>query len=322
MKSLQGQTFTDFEAIMVDDGSADGSGSICRSYAACDKRFHYIRQENSGVSATRNRGIREATAEYITFLDSDDWYSDDYLQKFYALIHEDPSCGHFWCGYEVISDRPEDNGQIVRTDRQETVADLDRSEIMTLHDQMLLAPVWNKVFRRDVIAEFDLRMPEDLSLGEDLLFNFAYLDHCKDTRIRMLNEGIYKYYAVSVGSLNKKYRSDLRDIYIRLSEEIYRYLSRWPLKPDQMERYYRAVRHMLVRAMENTFSPMNNMSSRGKLSYNNQIMRSKLFQEAVEQTKSSIHPLRRAAFWLGDYRAVQLVERVSAKKNHIFKKGR
>ena len=65
IKSIQIQTFSDIEIILVDDGSTDKSGSICDSYAAVDKRIHVIHKENSGVSAARNTGIRSARGKYI-----------------------------------------------------------------------------------------------------------------------------------------------------------------------------------------------------------------------------------------------------------------
>ena len=72
LDSIKQQTYTDFEVIMVDDGSTDGSGAICEEYEKADGRFHLIRQENKGLASARNTGIRAAKGEYLYFVDSDD----------------------------------------------------------------------------------------------------------------------------------------------------------------------------------------------------------------------------------------------------------
>ena len=81
LDSLKQQTFPDFEALCVDDGSTDRSAGIIREYAAKDPRFHYIHQENSGAGCARNHGKRKARGEYIAFLDGDDLYAPTYLQR-------------------------------------------------------------------------------------------------------------------------------------------------------------------------------------------------------------------------------------------------
>lgn len=78
--SILAQTFTDFELLLIDDGSPDNSGAICDEYAAKDSRIKVFHKENGGVSSARNLGLDNATGEWITFVDSDDWIVYDYLQ--------------------------------------------------------------------------------------------------------------------------------------------------------------------------------------------------------------------------------------------------
>ncbi|MBQ8418228.1 MAG: glycosyltransferase [Phascolarctobacterium sp.] len=84
--SILNQTFTDFELILVDDGSPDNCGKICDEYAQKDKRVRVIHKENGGVSQARNLGIDEAEGEYITFIDPDDWIALDMYEKLFDLI--------------------------------------------------------------------------------------------------------------------------------------------------------------------------------------------------------------------------------------------
>lgn len=89
LDSIIAQTFTDWECILIDDGSPDNSGKICDEYAKKDVRFVVIHQENAGVSAARNAGLDIAKSEYITFVDSDDWVEINFLEEQYNDIISD-----------------------------------------------------------------------------------------------------------------------------------------------------------------------------------------------------------------------------------------
>ena len=83
LDSIVAQTFTDWECILIDDGSPDNSGRICDEYAEKDKRFRVFHQENVGVSAARNKGLDEARGEWIGFVDSDDWIEKNMYEYLY-----------------------------------------------------------------------------------------------------------------------------------------------------------------------------------------------------------------------------------------------
>ena len=90
--SILHQSFTDFELILVDDGSPDQCGAICEAYAAGDARIHVIHQKNGGLSAARNTGIdyvmEHSKSHWLAFVDSDDWVHPDYLQMLYMTARE------------------------------------------------------------------------------------------------------------------------------------------------------------------------------------------------------------------------------------------
>lgn len=86
VKSVLGQSFTDFELILVDDGSTDGSSDICDKYEKLDNRVVVIHKNNAGPGAARNTGIKRATGKYVSFIDSDDWYSSDAIEYLYKLM--------------------------------------------------------------------------------------------------------------------------------------------------------------------------------------------------------------------------------------------
>ncbi len=88
VRSLLGQTYVNFEIILIDDGSTDGTSDICINYSNIDNRVIYIRKENEGLSAARNLGIKHATGEYIVFVDGDDYITSNALENFYNCIRE------------------------------------------------------------------------------------------------------------------------------------------------------------------------------------------------------------------------------------------
>lgn len=96
LRSLRAQTLTDFEAILINDGSKDGSAALCAQAAAEDARFRFIDQPNGGVAAARNAGLDAARGEYIFFLDPDDWVEPDAAEVLYhAARNADADCVEF-----------------------------------------------------------------------------------------------------------------------------------------------------------------------------------------------------------------------------------
>ncbi len=89
LDSIQNQTYTDLEVILVNDGSTDGSQAICEHYCQTDKRFRLMNQTNQGLSAARNKGVEISTGEYIVFVDSDDVIKINYLEKLMQYMTED-----------------------------------------------------------------------------------------------------------------------------------------------------------------------------------------------------------------------------------------
>lgn len=83
LDSIKHQDYSDFECILVDDGSSDISGNICDEYAHSDRRFKVLHQKNHGVSAARNAGLKVALGDWILFVDSDDWVSSQFISAFF-----------------------------------------------------------------------------------------------------------------------------------------------------------------------------------------------------------------------------------------------
>ena len=318
LDSVCNQVFRDFEVIVVDDGSTDKSSSIILEYTQKDPRFYYFPQENGGVSAARNRGMMIAQGTFIVFLDSDDCYKPAYLQSFYELIQAHPDKDHFWCGYTTISSQSDAEGKATVIKNENRIVYSNRDRVMDLYEQGLAASPCNKAFRSSIIHENKLFMREDLSLGEDLLFNFEYLDKSEHTEIIVLNEVQYEYYCFSDNSLNHKYRSNLKTIYDLLSSCTYSFLVKWKASDKQISKYYSVRYYMLLRVMENNLSPNNKKRRSEKNRENKKIIKSSEFKDCVKNAECIIHPLYRLGFLTGNYRFIQMIDRLSTwKRKHV-----
>ncbi len=313
LQSVQNQTFKDFEVIMINDGSSDRSGEICARFAKSDRRFIYIEQSNQGVSAARNKGIRKAQGKYIAFLDSDDEYTDCYLDAFEKLMAQVPDCNNYWCGFKVYKEINPNDGSIQVFSREEEISISSRKDIMTLHERWMDSTLWNKVFRRSIITENQILMDVKISLGEDLLFIYNYLS-VSGEQIAIINRPNYCYYQYNNNSLDSKYRKDLLELYERIDAEILNWLICWNVSEKEMSKYHNSIFYMQEKIMHNTFRKENSMGVLKKYSFNSKVMGSKKFRESLKKSDCFIHPLYRMAYKSRLYFLVQILDFFVNKK--------
>ena len=173
--SILSQSFTDFELLLVDDGSTDGSGKICDAYAEKDSRIRVFHKENGGVSSARNLGLDNAKGDWVYFVDSDDELLPGCLQLLTDGISSD--CDIVLGGYNTYNEA----GELVTTfhegERLIFPKEKSLSTIYQFHSDIYpyLGYMWLRLFRRNIIHEKGIRFDTDITIKEDTLFTVRYI---------------------------------------------------------------------------------------------------------------------------------------------------
>ena len=173
LDSLMKQTYRNLEIWLIDDGSRDHSLAICQDYAARDGRFKVIHQENQGLSAARNTGLKLATGQYINFLDSDDYVDERFIETLYTNLVSgdyDFSMVGYACTYDNHSVSPHQPSQCRTFTRNELLSGLFNHlpSGMDEWNDFLFMNAWNKLYKRELIEGLYFA---DIKLAEDLEFN-------------------------------------------------------------------------------------------------------------------------------------------------------
>ena len=196
LDSILAQTFPDFEAILVDDGSTDGSGAICEEYAAKDKRFKVVRQTNQGVSVARQTGLDLAKGDYVIHADSDDWVEKNWISM-------------------LVDKSKESDADVVFCD----IDKIYRSKVVVMHEdpfsndnkdaveKLLVGELWggciNKLVRRNLFEKYDIKFVAGMTMWEDLYVSCLLL--MNPVKVDYVPRVLYHYdFRSNIGSLCKK----------------------------------------------------------------------------------------------------------------------
>ena len=186
--SVLNQTFNDYELILIDDGSKDGSLGLCEKLREADSRIIIYSQKNKGVSTARNKGIELAQGDWISFLDSDDYFSQDYLSESYnSIVNSD--IDFLIQGFTRFNE----NGTLennIRVESDDIVSAKDYYQIFEIQKFTNKGNPFSKLFKTDIIKNNNITFPIDLTLGEDLCFNLLYLSCSSKVKF----EKKYNYY--------------------------------------------------------------------------------------------------------------------------------
>lgn len=203
--SILNQTYLDFEAIFIDDGSTDNSIDIIKLFAENDSRIRFLSQKNAGPSCARNNGIRNANGEYIVFVDSDDIIDNNYLMEFVKY-------NELYGPNSLIITRWQsfvDNNNLREFKKiEKDVIELSYGEEFKLYEEYVLNAPYNKFFYKKYIDLYNISFDSNICIGEDLLFNIEYIKHVKPEKYIILPHYSYYYRRNVETSLTSKYISE------------------------------------------------------------------------------------------------------------------
>ena len=217
LDSICGQSYTNLEILLVDDGSTDGSAEVLQKYASRDGRIRVISQSNAGVSAARNNATAQARGEWVTYVDSDDWLAPGILEKAVSMIVP---------GVDVVSFGAKfvwPDGCIQR----------DR-EFFTLHKEDAVVPatpensaemnraVWGKLWRRSMIIEHGVHSPVGLRHEDDAFF-YLFMRYARG--FAFVAEVGYFYYQRATSFVNSVHTpAETARIYVKVLRYVFNYI--------------------------------------------------------------------------------------------------
>lgn len=172
--SILGQTYTNEELILIDDGSYDGCSAVCDEYATSDDRVVVIHKKNGGVSMARNAGIDVAKGEYITFVDADDYVENRYIEHLYQAFENNDGISMSATSFIMCYISGNRSEQI-----KECKNDKTAEVLMLLNPSHWLNSVWGKLYIRDTVLYNGLRFDSSIFYAEDSLFLLMYINSCE-----------------------------------------------------------------------------------------------------------------------------------------------
>lgn len=202
--SILAQSYTDFELLLINDGSPDNSGAICDEYAAKDSRVRVFHKGNGGVSSARNMGLDNARGEWVTFIDSDDWVEIDFFKKLTTHLDAD----------FIV-------GSIYSTDGQSWIMKdcicSPKNFMEKYIDSPMMRSPWGSLLKLSLINDNNIRFDPLIRYGEDTIFNMEYLFYCRS--LRLSNFLGYNYYQ-EVSTSIRKYALTVEETIYSLSKSL------------------------------------------------------------------------------------------------------
>lgn len=203
LNSIRSQTFTDFEVLLIDDGSDDHSLSFLKKFQAEDPRFKILHQDNRGTSSARNAGLDNAVGEFVCFVDADDQIASTYLEDLYLAMRDqvDSTMG----GFRRIDLLSHEECEVVPQKKIETLEE-NLFGFYDANHQDWQRYMVNRMFKRSIIQANNLRFKEDICYKEDGLFLVQYLC-ASNGMVGCVNKVLYFYFRNATGAMSKTWHA-------------------------------------------------------------------------------------------------------------------
>jgi len=207
--SILGQTFTDWECILVDDGSTDRSGQICDEYSKKDKRIHVLHQSNNGVAKARQRGIQEALGEYSIHADGDDWMEHDAIRLLYEMAKKNNAD-------IVIGDFVIEHANGEKAYCKQCIEGYTSQKVLRkILREELFGALWHKLIRHNLYKLYNIEFHPQINYCEDVLVCAQLMKN--NLKIVHLPQLVYHYCMENIDSVTRNYTHltfNMRKMYV------------------------------------------------------------------------------------------------------------
>lgn len=198
LDSLIAQTYVNWQAVVINDGSTDATAEICKGYCKRDERIRLVSKENGGVSRARNAGLECADGEYICFLDADDYVEPGFIETLYNGI-KSGNCMISACGFTRKNSAESEIGNF-------NSYTIEQAFYQMCQNKIIYPFIWNKMFLSSVIRSNSLRFDTELIYGEDTLFMLEYYACVYDGSLGYSDGCLYHYSLNSDSAIAKRNR--------------------------------------------------------------------------------------------------------------------
>ena len=209
IESLRLQTYKNLEIILVDDGSYNGEAEICDRYAAIDNRIKVIHKQNEGLVAARKSGLEATTAEYVAFVDGDDYIEPDYYERMMAKLSSSDADlvatgiqKIYPNGKLEILNQPIEDGEYYG-DSLDWLLENMNSLNDEFYNPAIFPSTCTKIYKKNLLSEILETVPNDITMGEDAAITYPYLLRCK--KIVADNSACGYIYRVSDGTMTRSF---------------------------------------------------------------------------------------------------------------------
>ncbi len=255
IQSVLNQTYKNIELIVIENGPVGKAQDILNTFnLEKTQKIKYIYSEIANVSKARNIGIDNATGKYLAFIDSDDCYEKDFLEKMLFQIKNN-NLQLVTCGYKTVYSK--ENKLIEQNDKIKNTTDI-KMYLETLKENYLFNELWSKLYLNSIVQQENIRLNENYELGEDFIFNLDYIEHV--SRVGFINEPLYIYTDGQDG-LKLRYRKDKFEIEYSLTK----YLQEFYKKQNySMEYIYNRFARVYYNGILNIYAKNNPQTKKEK----------------------------------------------------------
>lgn len=304
IESIVNQTYENIEIILIDDGSNDNSGIICDEYAKKDNRIIVVHKENGGVSSARNKGLKIAKGEWISFVDADDWIEQTFCQTLLNKVTQEQA-DIALCGYNRIIDNRIEK---INANNQEVFLNSNEYLVKSLNPQTGFGFCHMKLIKKEVLKSISFN--ERIEVGEDALFNIQLSTYIK--KAVFLKQPLYNY-RINNQSVVKRYDENYANKYLKSMKIIEEYI--WQEYNEENEEnieikqnYYNFVAyHIMLIIVNYCYHPDNKMCNAQRKNMLKEVINNDLFIIGLKKSnynnisltrKITLYTLKHKLYWL------------------------